>query len=114
MSWYHRSTSLRTRTHSAGTRVLPRGGFLLLLFVELRELRVEVLGRLDAHARQDAVEPLRDPPVPVPQQLHRRRHENQSDDRRVEEHGDREAESEELDGSVVAEHEGTEHEDQVP
>ncbi len=47
---------------------------------------------LDAEVRQP-VQPARQVPVAVAQQRHRRRHQDRADDRRVEQHGDAEAEA---------------------
>ena len=64
---------------------------------------------LDVDARQDPVEPLREVPVAVAEQLHRRGNEHHAHDRRVDEHRDGEAEAEQLQRAVVAEHERREH-----
>ena len=68
-----------------------------------------VVMTLDVDLRQDAIEPLRDPPVAVAEQLHRRRDEQHADHGGVDEHGDGQAEAEQLQLPVVAEHEGQEH-----
>ena len=116
----HRARRVRVDVHRAGLRgargvrsrvravrprrVLdPRAG----LGVERGQLGVEV-GDVDLDVWQHPVEPVREPPVLVAQQLHRRRHENQPDDRGVDEHRDGEAEAEHLERVLVAEHEAAE------
>ena len=51
------------------------------------------------------------PPVGVAEQLHRRGHEHEPDDRRVDDHRDREAEPDHLHRRLVARHERQEHRD---
>ena len=46
-------------------------------------------GALDVDPGEDLVEPLRDPPVLVAEQFHRRRDEDKPDDRCIDQHGDR-------------------------
>src|SRR6476469_9765846 len=64
------------------------------------QLRLDDLGLtrlgLDRHVRQPA-EPAREPPVPVAEKGHRRGQEHAPDQRRVDEHSDREPEPELLD-----------------
>src|SRR5439155_953358 len=66
-----------------------------LLLGELAELAVEVRVRLDVHGRKQAIEPSRQPPVAVAEQLHGGGHEHEANDRGVDEHRDREAHAEE-------------------
>ena len=66
---------------------------------------------LEVEVGQDAVEPVRQPPVGLADEAHRRGHEHHADERGVEEHGDREADAEHLAVDVVAEDEGTEDAD---
>ncbi len=61
--------------------------------------------------RDQAVEPGRDPPVVVAQQLHRCRDENDTDDGGIDEDRGRQAETEHLDERIVAEDETAEHRD---
>src|SRR3712207_5529855 len=69
--------------------------FLLELLLERRKLLVVVA--LDVDLGQQPVEPAGNPPVAVTQQLHRGRHEDHADQRGVEQHGEGQAEAEQLD-----------------
>ena len=66
---------------------------------------------LEVEVREDPVEPARQPPVGPAEEAHRRRHEDHAHERGVEEHGDGEADAEQLAVRVVAEDEGAEHAD---
>ena len=66
---------------------------------------------LEVEVGQDPVEPARQPPVGVAEQLHRRGHEHEADDRRVDEHRRREAEAHHLHGRLVDEDEAQEDAD---
>ncbi len=75
--------------------------------LELAQLLFEVGERLDVHLR-DPLEPPREPPVAVSEQLHGRGHEHDADERRVDEDRRRETDPEELDHPDVAQHEASE------
>ena len=60
---------------------------------------------------QDPVEPAREPPVGPAEEAHGRRHQDHADEGGVDEHGDGEADTEQLAVRVVAEDEGAEHAD---
>src|SRR5262245_46638212 len=79
---------------SVSNRSWPDPGRLPL--VELVELGVEILRGLDVDLGQDPVEPARDPPVAVPEQLHRGRHQQEPDDGGVDQDGYGEPEAEQL------------------
>ena len=66
---------------------------------------------LDVDVRQQAVEPARQPPVAVAEQLHRGRHQDHPDDGGVDEDGGCQSDAEHLAEDVLAEHEGEEHGD---
>src|SRR4051794_26233014 len=63
----------------------------------------------DVQPGENAVDPPREPPVGLAQQLHRRRYEHHADDGGVDEHRGGESQTEQLEHAVVAEHER--HED---
>ena len=64
---------------------------------------------VDVELRQDPIEPLRQPPVAVAEQLHRGRHEEHADHGGVDQDRDGQPEAEQLDGPLVTEHEAGEH-----
>ena len=67
-----------------------------LFLLQLEELGVEVGPRLDVQLRHP-LEPAREPPVAVAEQLHRRRHQHDANDGGVDEDRRRQAEAEQLD-----------------
>src|SRR5262245_58000755 len=64
----------------------------------------------DVDPRQP-LEPAREPPVAIAEQLHRGRHEQQPDDGRVDQHCKRQTEADELQDAQVGQHETAEHAD---
>src|SRR4051812_9100396 len=70
------------------------------------------LGGLKLGARDDAVQPGRDPPVALAEDLHDRRDEDEADDRGVDEHGGREPEADQLEEDLGAQGQGAEDDDQ--
>src|SRR4051794_24421225 len=76
---------------------------------QLLDLVVEVLLTFDVDVGQDPVEPLRQPPVGVAEQLHRRRHEQHAYHGGIDEDRHGQPETELLDHALVAEHERAEH-----
>src|SRR5450759_65003 len=66
---------------------------------------------LDLDAGQETVEPAREPPVGVPEELHRRRHQHHADHRRFDEHRDRKTKPEHLHRRLGAGDETEEHAD---
>src|SRR5919106_446765 len=65
-------------------------------------------GSLDVELREDPVEPARDPTRPVAEYRHQRRHEAHPDQGGVDEHRERHADGQHLDGRVGVEHEAAE------
>src|SRR5262245_29318112 len=93
------------------------GGFRLKHGRELRGTAglVVRLGQggaaLDVEAGEQPVQPARQPPVPVAEQLHRGGYQDDADDGGVDQHGAGQADAEHLDDRILAQHEGGEHAD---
>src|SRR3954453_18422699 len=86
------------------------GGLLLLqLVLEHRVVRRDGPVMLEGESWQPAIEPARERPCALAEQLQDRRQQDAADDERVEEHGAGEPEPEQLDDALAAEDEGREH-----
>src|SRR6478736_6610419 len=83
----------------------------VITVTRLRDDRQLVVRRLDRHSRRYPRKPGGVVPVPPAEQVHDRRHEHRPQDEGVDEDRAREAEADELDDAVVAEHESAEDRD---
>src|SRR5436305_15144034 len=83
----------------------PRGGFSMSDLIECGRVRRNGTVVIERKARQAAVQPVRECPRALAEQLQHRRQEDAADDECVEEHGAREAETELLDHAPTTENE---------
>src|ERR1019366_6483311 len=109
------SNSSSSSIRSSSGSVSPRTSLIAMTLAVTDEHAVFLgcrrIGGLERDLRRDSVQPLRQIPVPVADDVHHRRHKDRPQEERVEENGAGKADTEQLDRSLVTENKAAEYGD---